>query len=523
MAEKDNSAGAVFIELGLDISQLESDFINVDQTIQQNLSRLNRENNLIQLRADVEIGNLDKVKDAEKILGISSQALNKQLQIQRDRTKLVSAAHKELANSKGAVAAETQKMEARMNREQLVLQRLEDKLREVTKAQEALKNSSNTREQGKSNNSLLSWYNNVKGDVFGKLGELSSGFSSVEKATSLADGAITKTLETIGKIPAPVAAAVTSLVAIPVAARQIEDSLIDMARPAIEAGDAFYVMSRGLQMSIQETEELERVCKVTGIAINEVITANRRLERQLIEGGKEGKQAKMLAKYGADIWEDNGEIKSGIERDLEIHKALKNAEAAGHGKSFTSTVFGRSVTGDLVTYFEDLGDNVKAAKTIVRNGLFDPEKAHAIQGNINALNDQAEQLGSTFSSALMPVADVLVPRLTERLGKLTNVVCDNASGIKTIASSVATVVEKVADLTVGIAELTAKVVGTLGNMFNFSGESFIKQHEKELQNIKNEYDVLELKMQSMSKAQQDWIKNNPNVYYSMLAGAKETF
>lgn len=74
MAEE-NSAGAIFIDLGLDLNQLESDFIAADQTIQQNLNRLNRERNLIELRAQVEIGELE---DAEEILATRTRALNRQ-------------------------------------------------------------------------------------------------------------------------------------------------------------------------------------------------------------------------------------------------------------------------------------------------------------------------------------------------------------------------------------------------------------------------------------------------------------
>ena len=47
--------------------------------------RLNRENNLIRMRMQVETAGLDPVKDAHKIIEIQTKSLNRQLQIQKDR------------------------------------------------------------------------------------------------------------------------------------------------------------------------------------------------------------------------------------------------------------------------------------------------------------------------------------------------------------------------------------------------------------------------------------------------------
>ena len=452
MAE--NSAGSVFIELGLDISKMESDFVHVDETISQNLSRLNRESNLIQIHTEVEIGNLDQVNDAEKILELRTQALNKQLEIQRDRIRLVEAAHKELVNSKGADAAVTQKMEMRLERERIGLQRVESKLRDVAKAQQELNSANNTGDK----NRLLSIYDNLKGDILGKLGDLSGGFGALGKVTQAADGAITKTLETIGKIPAPVAAAATALVAIPTAVKAAESAILSLSEPAITAGDAFYVMSRGIQMTIQETEELSMICKVTGIDINEVINVTRRLNMQIAKGGE---SAEKFKKWGVEVRNANGELKNTYELSVSLAEALRKTQAEGNGKDFIASILGKGASGDFITYLEDLAGNIELAKEIVRNGLFDPARAHNIQGEINAMNAQAEQVDQTFSSALTPVADKLVPRLTERMGDLTKVIENNADAIKNFGMVASEAVDGVADVTNKTVNFLAKVADWL--------------------------------------------------------------
>lgn len=502
----DNSAGEVFIELGLDISKMESDFVHVDETISQNLSRLNRESNLIQLRADVDIGNLDSVNDAEKILELRTQALNQQLEIQRDRIKLVEAAYQELVNAKGADAAVTQKMEARLERERLGLQRVEGKLRDVAKAQQDLNNAGNTANNTGGKNPLLSIYDNFKGDILGKLGDLGGGFESLGKVAGLADGAITKVLTTIGRIPAPAGAAIAALVAIPTAVKAAEDAILSIAEPAITAGDVFYVASRGAQMTIKDFEELSTICKVTGIELGEVTNVMKRLDMQLVKSA-DGKVAETLKKYGVEVRNVNGELKNALDMSIALAEGLGKAQAEGKGKDFIAATLGKGASGDIVTYLEDLSDNIKAAKEIVRNGLFDPVRAHNIQGEINKMNTQAEQLGSAFSSAFYPVVEILVPKLRERMGDLTQVIQDNANGIKNIGYAVAKVVGHVGDLTTKIIELGTTGLAAIGNTYAAETDAQIKKY-REMAKIRTETEFLQKELLKESPVMRESLKNN---------------
>lgn len=89
---KGKSLESLYITLGLDVSQLTSDFIAADKTVAENMAKINRESNLLKLRMQVDTGNLDPVKDAAQILAIKTQILNEQLAMQKDRVKMASAA-----------------------------------------------------------------------------------------------------------------------------------------------------------------------------------------------------------------------------------------------------------------------------------------------------------------------------------------------------------------------------------------------------------------------------------------------
>ena len=106
---QDNSVGGLYIRLGLSLSELETGFITASQTVAANISRLNREADLIRLRAEVEIAGLDEVNDAERILQIRTESLNQRIAIQRDRIRLLSAAYRDVARTQGETSVAAQR------------------------------------------------------------------------------------------------------------------------------------------------------------------------------------------------------------------------------------------------------------------------------------------------------------------------------------------------------------------------------------------------------------------------------
>lgn len=57
------SIGAMYLRLGLNLSDLETGFVTASQTVAANISRLNRESQTIRIRSQVEIAGLDEVAD----------------------------------------------------------------------------------------------------------------------------------------------------------------------------------------------------------------------------------------------------------------------------------------------------------------------------------------------------------------------------------------------------------------------------------------------------------------------------
>lgn len=435
----------LYFELGLDLSKLQSDILAADRTITENLGRLNRENNTIKLRMLADTAGLDKVKDATKILEIQERALNQQLELSRDKLKILEAAYQSVAQNANATAIAVNKAEQAFLREKIAVGQLEQELR----------NLNSQKITPAPVNSLLSGYQGIKGDIAGQLNRITSAFNDIATASQSADGAITKSLEIIGSIPHPVGKAVAALASIPLVIKGIENSLLELAKPAIASGDALYVMSRGMQLSIKDMAQLSTIAKVTGIDINEVNNSLRRFSMQITKADDNDLRVQTLQRYGAEITDVNGRLKNAVELVEELGKALKNAEAEGNGAAFRDIVGGKFWSGDTVTLLEDFADNVEQAKKVVKNGLANPTWAHAIQGELNTLNTQAAQLGGVLSSALMPVAAEIIPQTYKRLGELTRVIAENKENIKFLGDVMATPIRLMNEFTDSIISFSA--------------------------------------------------------------------
>ena len=389
MAEK--QAGGLSIKIGLTLEQLQSDFLSADQTIKQGLANLNRQQNIVRLRMETDLAGLDAATDKAKILEIQEKSLTQILTMQRDRLTLATQAYQEYANGKNVNTVVSQKMEMAMERERLAVAQLEAELKSLA-SQKVTPPSD-----------LLGNYQGLKGNVTGKLNELSSVFSNLTSATSSADAAITAALSTIGSIPTPVGKAAAALASLPVVFLGVENSVVDLIKSTASAGDATYVMSRGFQMSIADTGKFTAMCKTAGVEVNDLASTIKRTQQQIIRGGEHAKAETWLKRYGETAFDANGHLKDLNEMTLTLSRALKRAQAEGNGMAFVLGTM-RGASADAITAIEDAEGVYQQAAGIVKNGLANPVFAHEVQGNINALNLQASFMKGSFESALLPVA-----------------------------------------------------------------------------------------------------------------------
>ena len=436
----------------------------VEATVSEKIAQINARIENIRVKTEIDVSKLGAAASEFDKAKAHVQGLNRELDLQNQKLAEMKRALGASVSANGLNNVKTINLQTEIQKQIQAIDQLKAKINELNKIKPP-----------KTNN-LLSGYLNIKGDVANKLNQITSAFNGIRDASKSADGAITKSLEIIGAIPHPAGRAVAALAAIPLVIKGIENSLLEMAKPAIAGGDSFYVMSRGMQLSVADMGKLSTIAKVTGIEISEVNNSLRRFSMQMTKADEGNVAAQVMKRYGAEVTDANGRIKNAIELSADLGKALKAAQAEGNGAAFRDLVGGKFWSADFITYLEDFADNVEQAKKVVKNGLANPTWAHSIQGEINTLNAQTAQLGGAFSAALMPVVAEIVPRATVRFGELTKVIAANKENIKFLGDAMAVPVRMMNELTDGVISLSkaideAKDKGTtLGKMFEKWGQ-----------------------------------------------------
>ena len=241
-------------------------------------------------------------------------------------------------------------------------------------------------------------------------------------------------------------------------------------------------------------------------------------------GDKNNAMTKTLEKYNVKLTDANGNLKKGIELSLALADGLKKAQEEGKGAEFIAAVGGKFWSGDFITYLEDLRDNIETAKKIVKNGLSDPTLAHKVQGDINTMEKQAAELKASFASAFIPVANEIIPRITERMGELTKFIADNKDEIKAVGAALGTVfntIEKVAEIPFIALQKTYTALKDLYSLANEDHTIKLYLYDSE---VKNAEDLLKKELQrTFSFTERAAIEANPVLYQQTLAHYEPMF
>ena len=400
--------------------------------IQDNIARLNAQIEHIRVKTDIDVSKFGAAANELDKVRTHVTGLNRELDLQNQKLAELKRALSTSINTNGLNNVKTINLQTDIQRQIQAIDQLKAKINELNKIEPP------------KNNSLLSGYLNIKGNVTDKLNSMALAFSSLRGATSSADAAIISVLGVIDAIPKPIAAATAALVGVPILFKAIENSIVDMTRAAAASGDAVYVMSRGMQMSIKDAATFSTNAKVAGAQVNDLALAVKNVQRQVARGGEDSRAAEWLKRYGESAYDASGNLKDLNQMTFALSGALKRAQADGKGAEFVLNVF-RNVSADAITAIEDWADVNEQASKIVKAGLANPKLAHEVQGNLNALNVQSAQLGTSFTNALLPAANEIVPRMTDRLGKMTSLIKDNKDVILAFGKDFAEVWGEVED------------------------------------------------------------------------------
>lgn len=402
-----STGNTLVIDLGLDLSQLESGFVAANRTVSQNMARLQRESNLIQLRAEVEIGNLDETADALQILTIRENALNQQMQIQRDRIRIAEAAYQNLNQTRGAGAAETQRAEQALQRERLALQRLQRSL-------DDLHSSSNNANQN------VGGLNDLFADFGGKAGMAAAGIAALTSGINLA---ASSSVELIEKF------------------RELQKQAYD------------------LNMSFSDSKNFLRHMNLAGGDYGDFEGYIRGITDAYVKGEADDSEFIALSKYGAKITDATGKLKDFKDITEEVYQAWKKADAAGEGIEFLQLTGGEAGIRDAIQYFQRYEEAKEDAAKVFDSGI-NPDELHKSERALNLLTEQTGEFKDALINVITPTAQASMEQLFEIFHSGTQFLVDNKAEFQRWGFIATEAIKSVSDL--------AKELNIAENLWDFS-------------------------------------------------------
>lgn len=401
---KGETVAALYTKLGLDLSSLSSDFALAGKTVDQAISRINHENKKIRIEADIDLSKLDGAKDKARSIDTREQALIRQLDLQRQKIRLVAAAYREMAQAKGADSAASARLETRLLNERKAYANLEVQLRAVRKER-----SAQTSIAGRMVNSVAN----------------GAGAMSV-----LAQGA--GDLGLLGFMSGPIGKAVGVTTA-------VSAGLIAMAKSAMTAGNNIYGLAQRMHTTNAEAARMNMVFKLAGADARAAVPAIIRLDKAIQSAGEDGNDTtRLLSAFGVVMKDSAGNLLPVNQQLTALAKGYRNAAAAGLESEFVSQLLGAR-GAELVPVLKDMAELQERAAKIPTTGLLNPDEAHRMNMEWNEMKVSMGQLSGAIGAAFMPVVSDLMPDINEAIETLVKGIKDNKSDIESVVKTIGSI------------------------------------------------------------------------------------
>lgn len=401
---KGETVAALYTKLGLDLSSLSSDFALAGKTVDQAISRINHENKKIRIEADIDLSKLDGAKDKAKSIDTRERALIRQLDLQRQKIRLVAAAYREMAQAKGADSAASARLETRLLNERKAYANLEVQLRAVRKER-----SAQTSIAGRMVNSVAN----------------GAGAMSV-----LAQGA--GDLGLLGFMSGPIGKAVGVTTA-------VSAGLIAMAKSAMTAGNNIYGLAQRMHTTNAEAARMNMVFKLAGADARAAVPAIIRLDKAIQSAGEDGNDTtRLLSAFGVVMKDSVGNLLPVNQQLIALAKGYRNAASAGLESEFVSQLLGAR-GAELVPVLKDMAELQERAAKIPTTGLLNPDEAHRMNMEWNEMKVSMGQLSGAIGAAFMPVVSDLMPDINEAIETLVKGIKDNKSDIESVVKTIGSI------------------------------------------------------------------------------------
>ena len=419
MAKRGQKIDELYLDIGLNIAQLQLDFDTAGKTVSDSIARLNSKANNIHLKLDADLAKLDGVGTELDKIKVRHQAINRELDIQRQKEQILAAVLQSAKKNDGVDSAAYRRAESNLLRQQRTVAQTEA---EVRKLNARLKESA------------------VLSDTLG--GRISAGMTAAQAGVKN----LTSGFNVLSaKMAAVMAVAATGA------------GLFNITKDAMLAGENVYKLTQRLHVSAGEAATLNRVFQLADTDIKSVIPLIARLDKQVSAAGNSGNDTtRALSRFGITLKDQQGNLMPLNEQLAQLAKGYKTASEAGMEEAYTAEVLGARGAA-LIPILEQYDDLMTISSRVKTTGLLDPEQAHETYLKWRAMEMEAGQLKLALGAALLPAAEELMPEINDGFQTFIETIRDNKDEIKDAVLGWGEALKTVAELAGFVGEQIHKV------------------------------------------------------------------
>ncbi|WP_196607376.1 hypothetical protein [Pectinatus frisingensis] len=409
----------LFISLGLDLNQLDLDFVTADKTVKQSIARLNSEKKQIKIKTDIDSAKLDGIgNDVDKIK-VKEESLNRLLDIQKQKVSILSAVYKDVQRSSGADSGLTRRAETNYLSEQKAAAQLEAELRKLAASRELAAKSAimQASHEAKAAEAMTA-AQKLSGRVNGTINDVSSiAYGGI-------GGAAASILPKLG-LPGIAAAGIGATIY----------GIASIAKPAATAGESLYRLQQRLNVTTAEAVKMNLVFKMAGQDISDAVPAFMRLDKQLMAAGADNSVlGQTLARFNVSLKDSSGNLLPLNQQLAALAQGYQRAAAAGQEQEFVTQTLGARGAA-LIPILQDYNELMDEASQVKTTGLLDIEQSVKLARQWRVMDAELGQLSMTVSAALVPVANDIIPEITAGLKDTVQYISDNKDTVKDLASA----------------------------------------------------------------------------------------
>ena len=377
----------LYWSMGLDVTELDADFAATSEEVNKKLKEFARMAKATKLETEVKINGLTGTDSGMRRLEVTGQSLSKQLQIQEQRVRLLTAAYQQTVNRTGEASVASQNMYNRLLSESRAYSQLENQIRRTSAERvKATEIANRNPLRGLAGDTLQGF---AQGGLNGGVSAATAGAMGLASAHPVAAGAI---------------------VAVE-AVKQLGSAMVDATHFSAQYYAEINKLAQRLGVSANEAYKFQSAVQLSGGDANQFASVVNRLNMEVLNAGVNGNDTtKALAKFGVTLTDEQGKLLPMTQIMLNLSDGYNKAAASGNGAAFAAQILGKNGQ-DLLPVLKNLRQDLQDVGDTDLGVIMDPDKVKQTERQLRLYNKEILNLkaefGSLASEILPPVISLL--------------------------------------------------------------------------------------------------------------------